>query len=99
MRKHEEVCPTPEIDLTALRATCPSCIAIRRARHAAYRHALGLIEKGCPDCGESCLVFTDCCEEPRWECETGLVFDSAGDPDVRLCRAGTGCDADNPWFR
>lgn len=98
MRRHEESCPTQDIELVG-QVTCPSCIAMRRARDAAYTRVLDLVKAGCPDCGEVCLVATDCCEEPRWKCETGIVYDSAGDPDVRLCRAGSGCDVDNEWMR
>jgi hypothetical protein len=44
-----------------------------------------------PDCGCS-PVRTDCCDPFRWECETSVLFDGAGDPDVRACRTGMGCD-------
>lgn len=38
-------------------------------------------------------VFTDCCDPMRWECETVVVLDDAGDVDVRVCRRGEGCQA------
>jgi hypothetical protein len=38
-------------------------------------------------------VFTDCCDVPRWECQTFVVLDGAGDPDVRTCVAERGCRA------
>lgn len=99
MRTHDALCPDPNPQVMSGPQVCKPCIAIRRARYAAYTHVLDLIKTGCPDCGEVCLVMPDCCEEPRWECETTIVYDSAGDPDVRVCRAGTGCDVDNEWMR
>ena len=39
------------------------------------------------------LEATDCCEVMRPACETGVVFDYNGDPDVRVCAMGKGCDA------
>lgn len=45
---------------------------------------------GDPDCGCD-PVETDCCTVPRWTCQTTLIFDTAGDPDVRLCDPGYGC--------
>jgi hypothetical protein len=38
-------------------------------------------------------VMTDCCDVPRWECQTFVVLDSNGDPDVRSCVADRGCRA------
>lgn len=39
------------------------------------------------------LTVTDCCEVPRFVCETGTVLDGAGAPDVTACKARMGCDA------
>jgi hypothetical protein len=54
-------------------------------------------EVECDECGPVNLVNTDCCDQPRPECETHMVLDSAGDPDVRVCRTGEGCDHDRYW--
>lgn len=43
------------------------------------------------DCGCS-LVEVDCCDVPRWECETAVWLDANDDPDVRVCKRGFGCD-------
>lgn len=45
---------------------------------------------GDPDCGCD-PILTDCCLPPRWTCQTTLIYDTAGDPDVRLCDPGHGC--------
>lgn len=37
-------------------------------------------------------VPTDCCDEPRPESLTVLQLDYNGDPDVRVCRRGFGCN-------
>jgi hypothetical protein len=38
------------------------------------------------------LVEMDCCDVLRPEDETFVVLDSNGDPDVRVCRRGMGCN-------
>lgn len=51
------------------------------------------------DCGCS-PVPTDCCDDPRWECETTVLLDANGDPDVRACKRGFGCDTEEAmWER
>jgi hypothetical protein len=55
----------------------------------AFEHVLAMIADGCPnDCGEICLTLTDCCEEPRWECETRMQY------DIRVCHWTAGCSPD-----
>lgn len=44
-------------------------------------------------CGEYELVAVDCCDKMRCEGQTVIVLDGAGEPDVRVCREGVGCDA------
>lgn len=45
-------------------------------------------------------VEVDCCDLARWECETFVVLDANGDPDVRVCRRGSGCDTEEAmWER
>lgn len=46
------------------------------------------------DCGCS-LRETDCCDQPRWTCETAAALDSNGDVDVVVCKRGFGCDDDS----
>jgi hypothetical protein len=70
----------------------------RREREALDRHLTTQPEEPeHPDCGCS-LVDTDCCDEQRWECETTVVLDSNGDPDVRACKRGFGCDTEEAMW-
>lgn len=39
----------------------------------------------CPECGDCEQVETDC-NHWAWQCHTVVVLDSAGDPDVLVCR-------------
>lgn len=74
---------------------CKTCNAIRSAAYHAYLHALDLLRDGCGEDGCGCdLRMTDCCDVPRWTCQTGIVYDSAGDPDVIICRRDHGCEAE-----
>lgn len=69
--------------------------AYHRGLADAYHLVLDKIAQGCPeDCGEMCLTFTDCCEEPRWKCETRLV-----NGDVTVCAWNAGCALDTPTQR
>ena len=100
MRIHDPDCPIQEPKILAGPQTCSTCRAIRSVRYETAKMLLDKWAEGCgdPDCGCD-LVVTDCCEEPRWNCQTGVVFDSAGDPDVRLCRDGFGCNDLDAWER
>ena len=72
-----------------------------RFDRARFLAACGIGDANSPmcDCGESGsdsesvldhIVETDCCGT-RWECETVIILDGAGEPDVRVCRTGFGC--------
>ena len=100
MRVHDLDCPIQEPKILAGPQTCPTCRAIRSVRYNTTKALLDKLAEGCGDEGCGCdLVMTDCCEEPRWNCQTGIVFDSAGDPDVQLCRDGFGCNDLDSWER
>jgi len=56
--------------------------------------SMGPVEVKCSDCEDwDILVATDCCDKPRMECRTVMLTDYNGDPDVRVCRDGHGCEA------
>lgn len=60
------------------------------------REPLSVEEDGCEcDPEVPCpLVQTDCCDPLRFSCQTVVILDGAGDPDVTVCRAGYGCNAE-----
>lgn len=97
MRRHLPNCPTPEPEIMSGPQICKVCNTIRSTRYEAFLYVLDLVMKGCSDEDCGCdLRMTDCCEDPRWECETGIIFDGAGDPDVTVCRPDYGCKAWKP---
>lgn len=53
---------------------------------------LRMLNTGCEDGIDQCIIrITDCCEEPRWGCQTKIVLDGAGETDVTVCIDGYGC--------
>jgi hypothetical protein len=77
-------------------ASCP-CGWAARSAHGQDTSRLGENHEqypdGHPDCGCD-AVLTDCCDPVRWDCETTVLLDGAGDPDVRACKRGMGCDGE-----
>jgi hypothetical protein len=64
--------------------------AYERGKSDAYVHVLKMIDEGCSNqCGEVCLTMTDCCEGPRWGCETRVQ-----NGDVTVCHWRAGCSPD-----
>lgn len=70
--------------------------AYYRGYHGGVTAVLTMLATGCgdPDCGCDPRV-TDCCEEPRWTCQTRWLFDGAGEKDVLVCEHGKGCHEEN----